>query len=86
MASAMVEELRAAGRWPELWAAVMASGGIEAVHQLAATMTEAEVEADVRARQAQAAALCGPTTGRSRIAAQRAVLDHAETRLSHDRA
>ncbi len=81
MALTTVEELRASGRWPELWAAVMAQGGVEAVHQVAATLTEAEAEADLRARMAQAAELCSPGTRATRIAAQRAVLDHAASQL-----
>lgn len=81
MATTTVEELRTAGRWPELWALVMAQGGIEAVHQVAATLTEAEVEADLRARMAQAAELCSPGARRTRITAQRAVLDHAASQL-----
>lgn len=79
-----VAELRAAERWPELWAAVMAQGGYDAVLALAATMTDAEVESDVRARQAQAAELNAHcATRRTRISAQRTVLDHVASQLPH---
>jgi hypothetical protein len=83
MASMSVVELRAAGRWPEVWAALMADGGVEAVYALAATMTDAELEADVRARQGQAAELKTRAVARARIGAQRAVLEHAAALLPH---
>jgi hypothetical protein len=83
MGSTHVAELRAEGRWPEVWAAVLADGGVDAVYELAATMTEAELEADVRARQAQAADLRTRGSARARIGAQRAVLEHADSQLPH---
>lgn len=82
MGTTSVTELRAAGRWPEVWAAVMAEGGVDAVLALAATMTEDEIDTDLRCRQAQAASIENLGTTRSRIQAQRSVLDHAAFRLS----
>lgn len=83
MATTDVAELRAAGRWPEVWAALMATGGIEAVYELAATMTDDEIEADLRARQEQARACASAGARRGRISAQRSVLEHVSSQLPH---
>lgn len=81
MGTTGVAELRAAGRWPEVWSAVMAEGGVDAVLALAATMTDDEIDADLRARQAQSASIDCLGSARSRIEAQRSVLDHAASHL-----
>jgi hypothetical protein len=78
-----VAQLRVTGCWPELWAALMADGGVSAVYALAATMTEAEIEADLRARQAQAGRCDTPGFRQSRVSAQRSVLDHVASQLPH---